>query len=335
MKILNNRLIIFLFSLFFSLLFTKYYFIFTHEFYEPASSSKMAEFEADKVFQKRVLPIFLADMMSSTLGIPLDKSLKAICTITCVAILFGFQALVREITQKKTGILWAYFVFIPVGWNYLALNSIYHTYDLPCLAFYCWGLYCFLSKRFFLFYVLFWIGSFNRESTCFISISIFVLLFQSPNSISLSNLWNTNRTLLIHCFSQFLIWFGTKMTLEFIFKENPGSFYEETYSMKKFMQDLWHGDPSWPFLDTTTFLGNPRSFLTLFAGVWIILPFIWRSVPSKAKKLLWIVPPYLIAAFIHANLMESRVYHELNIVLSAVIVSGLIYRIQDHSFSKQ
>ena len=58
MKILNNRLIIFLFSLFFSLLFTKYYFIFTHEFYEPASSSKMAKFEADKVFQKRVLPIF-------------------------------------------------------------------------------------------------------------------------------------------------------------------------------------------------------------------------------------------------------------------------------------
>ena len=105
--------------------------------------------------------------------------------------------------------------------------------------------------------------------------------------------------------------------------------------MKKFMQDLWHGDPSWPFLDTTTFLGNPRSFLTLFAGVWIILPFIWRSVPSKAKKLLWIVPPYLIAAFIHANLMESRVYHELNIVLSAVIVSGLILSYPDHSFSKQ
>ena len=42
----------------------------------------MAEFEADKVFQKKRLPIFLADMMSSTLGIPLDKSLKAICTIT-------------------------------------------------------------------------------------------------------------------------------------------------------------------------------------------------------------------------------------------------------------
>ena len=271
--------------------------------------------------------------MMSTLGIPLDKSLKAICTITCVAILFGFQALVREITQKKTRDLMGLFCFYPSRMDYLALNSIYHTYDLPLLSFLLLGIVLFLSKRFFLFYVLFWIGSFNRESTCFISISIFVLLFQSPNSISLSNLWNTNRTLLIHCFSQFLIWFGTKNDPEFIFRGKSRFFLRGDLFNEKFMQDLWHGDPSWPFLDTTTFSRNPRSFLPICGGV--DYTSIHMEIHAKqSKETFWIVPPYLIAAVIHANLMESRVHHELNIVLSAVIVSGLIFRIQDHSFSE-
>jgi hypothetical protein len=39
---------------------------------------------------------------------------------------------------------------------------------------------------------------------------------------------------------------------------------------------------------------------------------------------LLFIPIYLLPAFLYANLMESRVYHELNVVISIVIITGLI-----------
>ena len=95
--------------------------------------------------------------------------------------------------------------------------------------------------------------------------------------------------------------------------------------MHQFLINLLNGQPSWPYLDVSSFFGNPRCFLTLFACTWILLPFLWKYIPPRAKKLLWIIPPYLLAATLHANLMESRVYHELNIVLSVAIASGILH----------
>ena len=321
---LNNRWTSFAISLLFSLIFTKYYFLFTHEYYEPSSSERMAAFQADQVFQKRIFSIIIAKSLSSSCGLSFDHSLKVICVCTCMCLLFGFKALVRDTARKEFPTYFAYFLFIPVGWNYIALNSIYHAYDLPTLAFFCWGIVFFLQKKFFLFYLTFFVGSFNRESTCFITIAIFALQLVIPCQLNFINLFNYNKTLFIHCLFQSIIWFGIKTFLEHVFRNNPGSFYEETFSMYNFCLSIWRGVPSWPFLDTSTFWGNPRSFLSLFACTWIILPIIWKNIPFQTKKLLWIIPPYLVTAIMYANLMESRVYHEINVVLSVCILSGCI-----------
>jgi hypothetical protein len=239
-------------------------------------------------------------------------------------LLYGFKALVKYTTRKEFSTYFAYFLFVPVGWNYLALNSIYHAYDLPTLVFFCWAIVFFLQKKFFLFYLTFLVGSFNRESTCFITIAIFALQLRIPNQLKFVNLFYYNKKLFIHCLYQSLLWFGIKNLLEYIFRNNPGSFYEKTFSINNFFQDMWKGLPSWPFLDTSTFWGNPRSFLSLFACTWVVLPLIWQNIPTQSKKLLWIIPPYLVGAILYANLMESRVYHEINVVLSACILSGFI-----------
>ena len=321
----QNKLFIFLASVIFSLLFTKYYFLLTHEYYEPASSEKMALFEADKVFQKRVLVILIAKFISTASGISLDYSLKAICVITCVALLYGFHELVQKLSCKKLPFAIAYLIFVPVGWNYLALNSIYHSYDLPSLAFFCWGIVFFLHKRFFLFYLLFVVASLNRESTCFITIAIFALLldFPKPNFRSLILAWSKNKNLVFHCTAQAALWFLVKAILENIYRDNPGNFFEETLSMKQFLSDMWLGNPSWPYLQTTNFFGNPRCFLPLFACIWVSIPFLWQDIPVAAKRLFWVTPTYMLAAMMFANLMESRVYHELNVVLVTSVVTGL------------
>ena len=251
-----------------------------------------------------------------------------------MAILYGFNLLIQKIVNKKIHPYWSFFVFIPIGWNYIVLNSIYHSYDLTSLAFFTWGLLLFLEKKYILFYLTFIIGCFNRESTCFISIAVFSIIFKLPIKLSVLNLFKFNNFVLYHLFFQFLIWISIKTYLEYMFRFNPGEFYEETLSMTNFINDIWKGNPSWPFLNTSTFLGNPRCYLTLFAGVWILIPILWRYIPSNSKRLLWVIPPYFIVALLYANLMESRVYQEINIILSLIIVTGFVSR-KNYIYSSQ
>jgi hypothetical protein len=87
---------------------------------------------------------------------------------------------------------------------------------------------------------------------------------------------------------------------------------------------MWYGSSSWPFLNTETFLGNPRCFLTLFGGTWVLIPLFWKYIPRDCKKLLLLIPIYMIPAILFANLMETRVYHELNVVITIAFTSGII-----------
>ena len=100
----------------------------------------MSEFTADKVFQKRVLPILLANFTINLTGLSLDHVIKVFCVLSCIALLYGFRDLLDESSSNAPPGL-AFLVFVPVGWNYIALNSIYHTYDIPTLAFSVGGWY--------------------------------------------------------------------------------------------------------------------------------------------------------------------------------------------------
>ena len=107
-------------------------------------------------------------------------------------------------------------------------------------------------------------------------------------------------------------------------KDSAGETYEMTLSFSRFVYDMWNNQPSWPYLDCSQFLGNPRCFITIFAGIWLIVIFVWKYIPLKSKRMLILIPIYMLPAFLYANLMESRVYHEINIVISIAAVGGLI-----------
>ncbi|MDG1090106.1 MAG: hypothetical protein P8P37_04540, partial [Candidatus Marinimicrobia bacterium] len=118
-----------------------------------------------------------------------------------------------------------------------------------------------------------------------------------------------------------MAWLITTQVINFLIINNPGEVYESTFSMELFLTNMWLGNESWPYLDTDKFFGNPRCFLTLFGGIWIIIPLMWKYINTLNRRYLLLVPIYLTPAFLYANLMESRVYHEINVVLTAVIVS--------------
>jgi hypothetical protein len=133
-----------------------------------------------------------------------------------------------------------------------------------------------------------------------------------------------NFSLIGHLLAQAALWFVMVLLVNWLVKNSPGQSYEITYSMREFIINMWNGSTSWPFLSSETFLGNPRCFVTLFGCVWVAIPFLWKYIPKEFKKLLLLIPIYMIPAFLYANLMETRVYHELNVVISLAVVSGLI-----------
>ena len=309
-----------------SLVFTKYYFLFTNEYYPPAQSDLIAKFEADKVFQKRYLIPIMASALTNTFDLSFDQSLKFLILLSTIALIYGFNEMLNLFNSNNTFQFLSFFVLVPIFWNYAVLNSIFHAYDLPTLTFFCWGIVLFIKNKFLIFYILFAIATLNRESTCFITVSIFLLNFEyiiKDKSKGLLVYFKINKALFLHTFLQFLIWLGIVYFTKYLVKDNPGLFYEETFSMIHFLECMMRNDACWPYLDPNSFLSNPRSFLTLFLGLWIFIPIFWGYIPSSSKRLLLLIPVYLIPCILYANLMESRVYHELNIIISLAIVLGL------------
>ena len=238
-------------------------------------------------------------------------------------ILLSFKSLLDLIVKEDYSSFWSLFILLPVSWNYFVLNSIYHAYDIPALMFYLLGVCLFLREKYFLFYLIFILGTFNRESTCFITISL-LLMLSTFNGSSIRNNISLNLPLIKHLLFQTIIWIMSVQVIQFIITDCPGNNYENTYSFIQFLNAMINGQPSWPYLDPSTFFGNPRCFLTLFAGIWLIVVFVWEYIPLKSKRMLILIPIYMVPAFLYANLMESRVYHEISIVISIAAVSGLI-----------
>ena len=249
-----------------------------------------------------------------------------------MGLIYGFKEMLNLFVSDKTFLYMSITALVPISWNYIALNSIFHAYDIPAICLYCWGVVLFMKNKFLIFYIVFIISTINRESSCFITISILLLKLNfniKDKSNYLFEMLRINKFLFKHIFFQFLIWLGLVFSIKFLVKDNPGSFYEETFSMIHFIKCIIENEASWPYLDVNSFFFNPRCFMTLFLGLWILIPLLWNHIPSSSKKLLLLIPIYLVPCLMYANLMESRVYHELNIIISLVSVLGYHNYIQN------
>jgi hypothetical protein len=323
--VLNNKQrVIYLFFVFaVSLIFTKYYFLLTNEYHPPGYSSTIADLKADKVFQKRFLVPLTAKYISAFTFLTFDHSLKLLTAISTFSLIVSFGCLIKTLSPLIKSNYWSLFILIPVIWNYMVLNSIYHAYDIPSLAIFCVGLVLFLKKQYFFFYIVFICGTLNRESTCFITVSVILLTCSFSISYNYQNFIRENRQLIIHILTQFFLWITITKLVTFMIRSNPGTTYEQTISMQNFLYNMLLNKPSWPYLNLDRFIENPRCFLTLFAGIWAFIPIFWNNIQTKQKRLLLLVPIYLVPAIMYANLMETRVYHEINIIIAIVLIDGI------------
>ena len=315
-----------------SVCFTYFYFLYTNE-YPPGSYQRIANYEADKVFQTRILVTCLANTLEPALPIiktmfqwivpyPIDyEVLLQGITVCFLAILILWIPKFCEAVGTSVSPWWGFFCILPLSWNYILLNGfwdgagLYYPYDIPSLALFAVGVTLFLQGKWKWFYPIFLIACLNRESACFITMAGVFLLLRPEQKIHI--FFSRNRTIIIHLAIQTSIWLFSRAILSYIFRDNPGAFFESPHSMLEFVQKMWTGEKHWA-------MEKPIRFLCLFGGVcvWIIPILTWRRLTPSTKKLMLVGLIYLTALYFRSNMMEIRVYNELNVILSVVVIIG-------------
>ena len=311
-------------TLFGSTIFTYYYFLYTHE-YPPGSAQNIASGLADKVFQTRIFIPLLGDFLKPSIPIlsflfgwlvpyPInfDIILQAINILFLTLLVVSTPILLKMLECEVSN--WsAFIIFIPLSWNYIAINGLidgaglFYCYDIPSLTFYVIGLIFFIRKSWLWFYFIFILANLNRESACFISLTGFLLQLKICNNPKL--FLRLNQNLIIHIATQAILWIIIRSLLSWIYQGNPGVFFEEPHSMQNFLAGIWNGNSHWA-------MENVAWFLTLFAGIWLIPILLFNKLSSYGKRLIIVGVIYLISLYFRSNMMETRVYNELNVIIS-------------------
>jgi len=218
--------------------------------------------------------------------------------------------------------LFSLLILIPLSWNYIFINGLidgaglYYPYDIPSLTFFCIGTILFYKKKWLVFYPVFIVSLLNRESSCFISLAGF-LLSSYPLSKNFRSWLQENKFLVLHILAQAILWFGSRLILSWLFRNNPGHFFETPHSMIDFLYCIKTGESHWA-------MQNPIWFMTIFLGTWVV-PFIfYKKLNFLEKRLLVCVIIYLASLCFRSNMMEVRVYNELNVMIFIISSSFLL-----------
>ena len=136
----------------------------------------------------------------------------------------------------------------------------------------------------------------------------FLLTFQIGES-KFVDILKSNKKMISQVIAQAGIWLTLRLILSYAFRNSPGEFFEKPHSMIDFITMILRGEPHWA-------MQNPRLFLTLFAGIWVVPLLYWKNLNQSAKRLWGVGLIYLLALVFRSNMMETRVYNELNVIVT-------------------
>lgn len=112
----------------------------------------------------------------------------------------------------------AYFNLAP-GWG-----LVYSfPYDVPSLMFFSLGVYLVIGNRLWLYYLMFPIAVFNRETACFLTIFFVIWNLEQVGGGGRAFARKNLFTLGGHLLAQAILWLGVKITLAHLFVTNQGA----------------------------------------------------------------------------------------------------------------
>ena len=262
-----------------------------------ASLDRLVAGTADTPFQFRALLPWFVRAAESVLGcLPISLNAAHLFALGEITALLVAQAgigrlLTRIGFDRAQAWLWSFSLYFVLAYVYLAPEylRLWYPADVPAIAFFAWGLVWLIERRWGRFAAVFAIGTLNRETTIFLALAALLVEWEGPH----------RRHALLRFLALSGLWLMIKTALAWLYRDNPG------------LGLFASGRPA----NNLAILGDWRVLvrLTSFAGfTWMPALIFYRRIANRDLACaLWIVPPYLMAMMLVANLNELRIYGEL------------------------
>ncbi len=266
-----------------------------------ATLEQFTQFRASTPFQFRVLVPALVRALNAIHPLKLNVYYGAVTYAATVGTLMAFARYLSLFFQPRQTQWYALAILYPMVWNYCRLNIHYFPYDTPAIFFFTVGLVYLATRRWIAYYAVFLLGTFNKETTCFLTIAMLATQWRNMPA----------RRLAAHVAAQAILWLSIKWFLKHALPPGTGpGVFENTF------------DQNVAFF--TAFVTRPTRFhlwrILTFGGAWMLVPFGWSRQPPFAKRLWWMVIPLMAGMTVVGILSESRIYGE---ILPIVLVPAL------------
>lgn len=281
--------------------------------YENATPAMLVDGTAETPYQYRVLLPwlvrgFLALGVRETAVPLLFSILEFLSTLALVVAFRSYLSLFFNHLLLRSVLAFSIFLVLPFN----ILHTYWYPYDIPSILFFVLGLAALYRKQWLWYYILFILGTINRETTLFLTIVFIVTCLGQLK-------W---KRLAGHVVIQGFIWLLIKALIQSIYTGNPGQ-----------------GAFQLTLLDNLQFLLQPGALLWVLPSwglTWILALIGYRHLKDPfVKRALWVIVPFFAVMMLVGKVDELRIYAELTpIVLSAALLSLQNLFHQEHLLSR-
>jgi hypothetical protein len=238
---------------------------------------------------------------------PYEVLFLAISFFGMLGALYVTQMSLRVLTKDERFSRWACFgVLYMVMFNLSLSYGLGYTlpYDIPSLFFFCLCFYLVLTRKYLLYYLAFIVATFNRETTCFLTLFFLICEWLALKENPLRG----KGKLIAHVFVQLVIWVGIKSYLTHLFRGNPVETQNNGVAMFRVGENIHFllNPGQWPLL------------LSIFGFTLPLLVFGFRWIQDRRIRTacLLFFPLWFAVMMITGVIVEVRVFDELSALLS-------------------
>jgi len=251
---------------------------------------------AYRPFQYRILIPWLVGRIHDLTGISSEALYQSVEALATIGVVLALRYFLAEHFRGRALDTFSAAILLILPWNYLLPQEIALIIpsDLPAVMFFTLLLALMSRQKWRWYYPLFALATFNRETTCFLTVVYLLVNWKRVPA----------KRLLLHIAAQFVIWVAIKFWLAHVYADNPGSMFE-IYGVAG---DRTHLDSN------LEFLFSPMRVLVLLAS----FGFLWAPVLFWRKKIddefvrraLLVLAPFFLVMALIGNLNETRIFGE-------------------------
>ena len=293
----------------------------SRDMWDPAAFARMVDGSAMAPFQFRALIPWSVSLVRDFVGegaFNLEHARMGSELLFVFLLLVVFRAyMVHLLGDGRKGILATLALAMVLPFHYIIPEAFpfYYVYDLPSVFFFTLGLLLLHKRQWLLYYPLFALATFNRESTCFLTL-IYVLTcfrreWRSPGALAHSEYWKLNTECsalspLLHVLAQSAIWISIKALLNHLY---PGDVSFNHFTRNFYMLRL---PSTYPIL------------FSVFGYTWLLALFGNRLIKDDfVRRACYAVPLFFAVIFVVGQIRELPLYGEMiPVVVPAAILAG-------------